>query len=491
MDVSIESFKPSSYATPGFLSLCPLCDKAFIKEHAYNRHLSYCRRRSRANPRTRQKSCHACRTAKTKCSFEHPSCSRCLELDIQCIYDRPLDYKGSHGPANMISNDAAQSSLARWDSAESLSTSLDCVHSTDVVGADDGSFQEATKFVSDLDASGTFFNSGLNSLANASFGALDVIQQNHLTQLEQSSPETAGSSLGYVLWRPPNLTATVHYGDQSARTLTHIRRENPASQHCAVLAMGIIRAFPQMMLRRQTFPPFIHGQWHRSVMPEEIANCMSIAQIFAARTSETRGFLWRTIAAEAQRFKDRLDAYSAQEILTAAQALLIYMIMAIIDQDEHTSERGANLIGTFKLLSIRFKNLLNGPFAEPDHTHPSATWEDWIFAESRRRLGCLWFLISRIVSVRNRVECVGYDYDYFLPLCSGKTMWEARTRAEWESELAFHDVGRIRRELWNLGALVDAHHRQSHDPLSASLLDAWDASTDKLGTLMSFCVSLV
>ncbi|KAJ8099055.1 hypothetical protein POJ06DRAFT_255835 [Lipomyces tetrasporus] len=489
MDVSIQSFKSSSLATAGFLSLCPLCDKAFIKEHSYNRHLSYCRRRFRANPTTRQKSCHACRTTKTKCSFEHPSCSRCLLWDIPCIYDRPRDYKGSHGAANMISNDPTQSSLARWDAGENLSTSLDCVHSTDVLGTDDGSFQDVTKFISDLDASGTFFNSGLNSVTYASFGA-DVIQQNHRPQLEQSSRETAGSSLGYVLWTPPKLTATVHYGDQSTRTLTHLRLGNPASQHCAVLAMGIIRAFPQMMLRQQTFPPFIHGQWHRSVMPEEIANCMSIAQIFTARTSETRGFLWRTIAAEAQRFKDLLDTYSAQEILTAAQALLIYMIMAIIDQDELTSERGADMINTFKLLCIRFKDLINGPFAEPDHMHPSATWEDWIFAESRRRLGCLWFLITRIVSVRNGAECASYDYNYFLPVCSAKTMWEARTREEWESELAFHEVGRIRRELWNLGALVDAH-RQSYDPMSAFLLDAWDASTDKLGTLMSLCVSLV
>jgi hypothetical protein len=201
----------------------------------------------------------------------------------------------------MISNDSTQSSLARWDADVTLSTSLG-VHSTDVLAADEGSFQ----FVSDLDVNGTFFNSGFTSMANATFGALDVMQQKQRPQLAQASPETAGLSLGSVPWSPPKLAATVPYFDQNTRALTPLRLGNSASQHCAVLAMGIIRAFPQMMLRRQTFPPFIHGQWHRSAMPEEIANCMSIAQIFTARTSETRGFLWRTIAAEMRRFRDQV-----------------------------------------------------------------------------------------------------------------------------------------------------------------------------------------
>lgn len=64
-----------------------------------------------------------------------------------------------------------------------------------------------------------------------------------------------------------------------------------------------IHAFPQMMMRRQTFPPFIHAHWHMSELPETLANCMSIAQIYSTRTPETRPFLWRMIGVELQRFQ--------------------------------------------------------------------------------------------------------------------------------------------------------------------------------------------
>lgn len=98
--------------------------------------------------------------------------------------------------------------------------------------------------------------------------------------------------------------------------------------------------------------------------------------------------------------------------------------------------------------------------------------------------------MSRIVSFRTGTDCPGQGYNRSLPLCSAKTMWEARTREEWEMERAFYEAGRIRGELWNLGALVDAH-QQPHDPLKASLLDDWNASIDALGTLMNICVSLI
>jgi hypothetical protein len=85
--------------------------------------------------------------------------------------------------------------------------------------------------------------------------------------------------------------------------LVHRRQGNPASKHAASLISHIVSAFPQMMLRRQTFPPFIHAYWHRPNVPEILGNCMSIAQLYAVRTPETRPFLWRSIETEHKRFR--------------------------------------------------------------------------------------------------------------------------------------------------------------------------------------------
>lgn len=90
------------------------------------------------------------------------------------------------------------------------------------------------------------------------------------------------------------------------KALTPLSQENLASRHAANLISRIVGAFPQMMLRRHTFPPFIHPYWNKASVPENLANCMSIAQLFVSRKADTRSFLWRTIDAEEQHLLDKV-----------------------------------------------------------------------------------------------------------------------------------------------------------------------------------------
>lgn len=112
-----------------------------------------------------------------------------------------------------------------------------------------------------------------------------------------------------VLSAPASLTP-----QPNSAFLARLRMSDPVSQHSATLVVQTLRAFPQMMLRRQTFPPFVHPHWHRpstatsTAVPEPLANCMSVAHIFASLTSETKPFLWRTIRAEQRRFIDEVGS---------------------------------------------------------------------------------------------------------------------------------------------------------------------------------------
>lgn len=126
--------------------------------------------------------------------------------------------------------------------------------------------------------------------------------------------------------------------------LTHLRHGNPVLKHAASLIVHMACSFPQMMLRRQLFPPFIHPRWHEPELPDNIAACMAIAQLFVARTPETRGFLWRTIFAEVRRMEDELMTASKRDVHSAMQALMIYMLMAVVDRDDETPRRGAKLV---------------------------------------------------------------------------------------------------------------------------------------------------
>lgn len=89
--------------------------------------------------------------------------------------------------------------------------------------------------------------------------------------------------------------------------LTRVSNRLSSLQHASRLIMQMIYAYPQMMLRRQTFPPFIHPRWHQKHLPEALGNCMSIAQLFAARTPETGPFLWKMIDAEEGRFREKVS----------------------------------------------------------------------------------------------------------------------------------------------------------------------------------------
>ena len=80
------------------------------------------------------------------------------------------------------------------------------------------------------------------------------------------------------------------------------------AQHNADLIIQSLRSFPTMMLRRQTFPWFLHphsqliSQSAGPILPEALSNCMSIAQMFASRTSETKRVIRQAIGTEHRRF---------------------------------------------------------------------------------------------------------------------------------------------------------------------------------------------
>jgi hypothetical protein len=98
--------------------------------------------------------------------------------------------------------------------------------------------------------------------------------------------------------------------------LAVLQMERPHAQHNANIVVQSLRSFPTMMLRRETFPWFIHP--HSQVLskstqalPEALSTCMSIAQLFASRRPETKHFLWGTIKVEHRRFLSEVRALHA------------------------------------------------------------------------------------------------------------------------------------------------------------------------------------
>ena len=69
---------------------------------------------------------------------------------------------------------------------------------------------------------------------------------------------------------------------------------------------------------------------------------------------------------------------------------------------------------------------------------------------------------------------------------ASKTVWEARSRDEWETEKAFYDISS---PMTTFGELVTAK-QQPGDALNARKIDTWEAGVDKLGIMMNIAVGL-
>jgi hypothetical protein len=230
--------------------------------------VNYCRR-AQTQRKGRQKSCTSCRSAKTKCDFGQP-CSRCLKKDLRCSYGRPT----RNGPLTSVRHSEEPNVWAN-NELQTISSLADSAPLGISFEMDDF----AAGFISSLDPMST-----------------DILD------LEPSSVELSPLTItnDRQIHMPPRSLSSK--GD-----LTRVSNRLSSMQHASRVIMQMLYAYPQMMLRRQTFPPFMHPQWHEKALPETLGNCMSIAQLFAARTAETQSFLWRMVAAEEARFRERVS----------------------------------------------------------------------------------------------------------------------------------------------------------------------------------------
>ncbi|KAH8885716.1 c6 zinc finger domain-containing protein [Thozetella sp. PMI_491] len=290
---------------------------------------------------------------------------------------------------------------------------------------------------------------------------------------------TGGSS--YVVHRSLQIPLS-----ERTSSLTRLPKSDPVAQNSARMILQVMRAYPYMMLRRETFPPFIHPHWHRqgaSVLPRPLASCMSIASLFASRTSETSAFLWEAVMRESQKCVDEMKTFSDYDLLAAIQAHIIYIIMRFVDGSSQPADMNMQLVISHKVLCNIFVDRYSDTAGQYQSPLAYSNWEEWIYAESKVRTVVVFFLISRIVSVYTSAWCSATARFNELPLCSAKGVWEAKTAPTWASEhTAYtHAPGAT---LLTVGELIEAQE-MSDDPIRANALDAWNARADSLGTLLN------
>ncbi|KAH8674627.1 hypothetical protein BGZ60DRAFT_404421 [Tricladium varicosporioides] len=496
-----------SCSSPNLLLICPLCQKPYSVESSYRRHVIYCRR-TQSRPKSRQRSCRPCNSAKAKCTFE-ATCGRCRKKGLQCIYEKSFSSSGTRSHS------------------KDKSDILDDTNSDAITPPQEQSQPSGDGNVLDSTFSNNFLDLFLPSTDTmeqlplhqqhdpvfdkrqvSSSQPFDISSQPfensmiHHIMASSSCPlqESRPSKFLWSFWENQEnyfssyVDMYEHYIPRP-HALSCLRMANPVAQNNATLLMQSLRSFPAMVLRKETFPPLIHSHnallppSNNACLPAPLAICMSIAQIFASRTPETQDFLWSTIRSEQQRLADQIQNLSGRDAFAAVQASSIYVIMRVVDGACQTQEQDLQMLLHFQDLCEGFKCIFHEPFSLTEDEKPSSNWDDWVFAESRRRVSCLWFLIGRIVSIRTGIQCDAVHAFRVIPLPSPKSVWEARHASEWESERD-HVCRNLNHGMTTFGDLIDAH-RGVLQPSNARRLDIWNAGADNLSSLLNLAVAMV
>ena len=466
---------------------CPTCSKPFrasmtsqtpdsvygIADHwhaasSYNRHLSYCRR-AQLRPKARRTSCGACKAAKVKCSFQ-PQCTRCASRGLDCVYERKSLVEHEETARNYAVS--LDSTMTPWSDQSSFAPAdSQVMESFDLDFADVRVMQEHTSTIAKNSAlnSGELVPASRRTDATTHFGSVSML--------------SAAWNFSFDFLSENSPIHTGHHEDSGY--LSRITPPKAYAQHSADLIVEALYAIPNQMLRRETFPPFIYPHWSQPALPESLAVCMHLAGIYSSRTPELRAFLWRTILTEQRRAAERIDTLSNQEILAQVQAGIVYLTMRLVDEAMHDLEWTREMLTIQNILCTRFLENNEFCFCHSEETHPSPTWEDWIYAESRRRTSLIWFLITRTIVIMPKTECHTTISPETLPLPAPQMQWEARTREAWLKELGAEDSA-----MTTFGSLVNVK-QHIHEQESKQKLGVWSARMDRLGSLLNIAVALV
>ncbi|KZL73736.1 C6 finger domain-containing protein [Colletotrichum tofieldiae] len=466
-----------SDAAPG-VSFCEVCNKPFTNETALKRHLPYCRR-TRTRPRVRPRPCRECSTAKCKCSLQ-PRCARCTKKGLDCVYPETTS-QVTEGHVTALS--------ILYPSELEASSSQSFVH-TDTASFffnDEPPWGSSTQ---SIDPDNTLLLRGRTDLGLDFASGLEALGHNTVNITDMAlAPEAHQLIMSSCINNSRSVTS---FTTEAPFPLNSVCTVNPVTENSANLIRRALRSYPQMMIRRSSFPPFIHPYQDKSHLPEPLANCMSIAVLFASRNRDTRPFLWKAIRDEQERNLREMINYTKHEVFAALQAEVIYIIMRVVDGGGTSAEnRDYNMAMLFSYAAFwkQFMMITDTPCNIDSGT--SVSWEDWILNESRTRIACVWFLIAQIAFVKVGIGCVILESWKDMPLPCHKAQWSASTPESWKEEMdAFSHQQISSRGISSFGELLECH-RAASVVSNAEKLDAWNSGADNIGNLLNLATTMM
>ncbi|KAF7926674.1 uncharacterized protein EAE97_010183 [Botrytis byssoidea] len=468
--------------------MCSVCGKNCGSKKSQLRHISYCKRvKSRGGVRSRKRACSACTKSKTQCDLIHPSCSRCLKKSLGCVYEGPHFPRGKNlesevgNHTDTGANQIEEASLISSSSQDNTAPVLPDIH-------------EASMVSNPLQISGVTTDGTMNlELPNENWN-LDTEDcfPEHLYVSVFSTPTQYSARLLpiepspiFASYQPKNSGSFYRLYDQPIPTAPKafaLRR--PSNNQFSLNRSYILctlPTYPSMLLPSNDdgLPPFIHPHFSsRKALPAPLATCVTIIQWISMKNKDNVLFIWGCIKMEIDRICIQYTTYNREDSVAALQAITIYLLLRISEDNEKATNFDVPLISAMIKLSIHVIHL-----AEDLQNEGALSWKEWALAESTRRTIIILFFIDLFFDISSSVHEYRCDENRLKQMtlpCSRK-LWRATTNEAWEDECA----NSMRGIQLMYGDLINSRNRPED-----RRLDGWLSQLDDFGMLVLAAASL-
>ncbi|KAL4881032.1 hypothetical protein BJY04DRAFT_218550 [Aspergillus karnatakaensis] len=311
------------------------------------------------------------------------------------------------------------------------------------------------------------------------------------------------------------------------RLITRRPAANPGMIRTNTLILHTLKSYLLMIQRDNILPPFIHSQAaHLSssndTSPEDstgpkgpLSNCLNLIPTLSHKSQSSRKTFWGNVRGECERICTESRQLSKWDLLSAMQALSIYIIVRLDEGDTEDNNLDflllAAVTATARAISANSTLDLKNLQSALSSPNTSESWKEWIFEESRRRLAIIYRILYSLIYFAPAADCDRPADLLLAPLPAKKQLWEAADEGDFKREVEKEDIAGVYRSGFGIdskGDLVRLDKRSLgpresedevliHTALDVGVLrraakwEEWCVGMDGMGGIVLLAASLV
>ncbi|KAI0869237.1 hypothetical protein GGS24DRAFT_512362 [Hypoxylon argillaceum] len=295
------------------------------------------------------------------------------------------------------------------------------------------------------------------------------------------------------------------YGNQHER-FPDLRRGATTEQSLiTIILVGQVNNYPRMLMRGSRLPPFIYPQCvlnntlsHQCTalngthqcLPEPLANCAALVQMFYNRNPSNSQLVWKTIYDEQKRLEEQSHAYDVPLLLAAIQAMAIYILIQAQDAETIAKNDVTSLAVTLSDMATRLHFRSLGLYKGDIYQNPDLSQKSWAVRESIRRTINLFYVIRIVLVIQVGTKQSNCCTIGSTPLPCGRDLWDPDATETWAIRLHRYESRMLRNRVLTINDLLGvldsrkSGNKDMVDPLVQKDLVTWCESLDDLGTLV-------